>query len=73
MRVKLECYAHEIQLSVHDSGSGIPEEALPHIFERFYRADKARNRQDGGTGLGLSIARKIAQAHGGSLKSTESQ
>ena len=72
VRVKLECnIGHELQLSVHDSGSGIPEEALPHIFERFYRADKARNRQDGGTGLGLSIARKIAEAHGGSLQAAQ--
>ena len=68
VRIKLECSVSQIQISVHDSGSGIPEESLPHIFERFYRADKSRNRQDGGTGLGLSIARKIAEAHRGSLR-----
>ncbi|KAA3648094.1 MAG: HAMP domain-containing protein [Chloroflexi bacterium] len=68
VRVKLECSQSQTKISVHDSGEGIPEESLPHLFERFYRADKARNRQDGGTGLGLSIARKLAEAHSGSLQ-----
>jgi two-component system OmpR family sensor kinase len=56
---------------VDDTGAGIPVEAQPHIFKRFYRADKARSRaahgNGGGAGLGLSIARWIAEAHGGSL------
>ncbi|MEA3349390.1 MAG: ATP-binding protein [Chloroflexota bacterium] len=56
-----------IILSVRDTGAGIPESALPHIFERFYKADKSRSRAYSGTGLGLSIARKLAQAHGGDL------
>jgi signal transduction histidine kinase len=52
-------------LSVADTGSGIPPEELPHIFERFYRVEKGRQR--GGAGLGLAIARWIAQAHGGDI------
>ncbi len=52
---------------VHDSGPGIPADALPFIFGRFYRADKSRNRLEGGSGLGLAIARQLARAHGGDL------
>lgn len=65
--LEVTCSAQDVRLDVHDSGPGIPEEALPHIFQRFYRADKSRSRSEGGSGLGLSIARKIAEAHGGTL------
>ena len=57
----------EVCTSVCDTGSGIPPEHLPHLFERFYRVDPARTARSGGTGLGLSIVEQIVAAHGGSI------
>jgi heavy metal sensor kinase len=58
---------NQIAIEVEDTGTGIDEDDLPHIFERFYRADRARSRREGSAGLGLAISRWIAQAHGGSI------
>jgi signal transduction histidine kinase len=59
-----------VQLTVTDTGAGIPAEHLPHLFERFYRVDAARDRAHGGSGIGLTIAKALTEAHGGRISVT---
>nr|WP_202451543.1 HAMP domain-containing sensor histidine kinase [Streptomyces sp. SID4948] len=65
----------EVAVEVADTGSGIPADSVPHVFDRFWRAEKSRNRSTGGSGLGLAIVLKLAEAHGGTagVVSTEGQ
>lgn len=67
VEVKLAEYDGKTQVSVTDTGPGIPPEEQPLIWERFYKVDKSRARTGGGTGLGLAIARQIIEAHGGTI------
>ena len=66
--VRLARQKKQALLSVHNEGEVIPQDALPHLFDRFYRVDKSRARAQGGYGLGLSIAKTIAHAHGGDIR-----
>ncbi len=68
--IRAEAVAEAVQLTIADSGDGIPPEHLPHIFDRFYRTHPARSRDRGGAGLGLAIARAIVEAHGGEISVT---
>ena len=58
---------HGLRISVTDTGIGLTAEQLPHIFERFYRADKSRSRAGGGSGIGLTISKHLVEAHNGRL------
>lgn len=71
--IEAQQVGHELQVAVTDTGEGIPTEALPRIFERFYRADNARHSATGGSGLGLAIVRAIVEAHGGKVWAENAQ
>lgn len=67
LTVSLQADPEWVTIEFRDNGTGIPEEAVPHIFERFYRAEPSRNSSTGGSGLGLAIARQIIEGHGGAI------
>jgi histidine kinase len=65
--VEVKQKGENILFSVSDSGIGIPEEHIPHLFTRFYRVDKSRSREGGGSGIGLTIAQRLVEAHSGNI------
>lgn len=71
--VKLEDLHSSVILSISDQGLGIPQKDIPHLFERFYRVDKARSREQGGTGLGLAISKEVVELHGGKIRVESSE
>ncbi|MFH0846872.1 MAG: ATP-binding protein [Chloroflexota bacterium] len=68
IKVVAESRDNLIKVGVTDTGEGIPAEDMPYLFERFYRVDKSRSRATGGTGLGLTIAKRLVEAHGGTIE-----
>jgi signal transduction histidine kinase len=67
VRIDADLSEDHVRITIEDQGPGIAAQDLPHIFKRFYRADPARSRQAGSSGLGLAIARKMVEAHGGTI------
>ncbi len=66
--IQIEDKMHDVSIRIRDSGMGIPDEDLPFIFERFYRADKSRARETGGTGIGLALVKQITLLHKGTIE-----
>jgi two-component system sensor histidine kinase BaeS len=70
LKIGQECTANRLILFFEDSGPGVPEDALDHLFDRLYRVDRSRSRAQGGSGLGLSICKSIVNALGGEIRAT---
>lgn len=68
VEIRVRSARDNVEILIKDTGNGIPEEDLPHIFERFYRADKSRNSLTGGAGIGLTITKAIVEAHRGTIE-----
>src|SRR5207237_1016038 len=73
VRVAARRDAGRARVEISDTGPGIPPDSLPHVFERFYRADPARSRSVEGTGLGLAVVRNIVRIHNGSISVTSGE
>lgn len=73
MTVEVEEQSQFIIITVSDTGIGIPQEEQAHVFERFYRVDRARARDTGGTGLGLAIVQQVVRLHGGEIMLTSTE
>ena len=73
LRISCHGVGGEVAIELEDSGPGVPPEVLPHLFERFVRAEASRNRAHGGAGLGLAICRNIVEAHGGAITAAQAQ
>ena len=73
VEISLSSTESHASLTISDQGKGIASQHLPHLFERFYRVDKARSHEKGGTGLGLAIVKHIVQAHGGTVSVTSTE
>jgi signal transduction histidine kinase len=67
VKLSVRVDANNIVIQVSDTGTGIPQEDLAHIFDRFFRVEKSRSRDRGGSGLGLAIVKKIVEDHGGTV------
>jgi two-component system, OmpR family, sensor histidine kinase BaeS len=67
VQIRLTTFKRAARIAVVDTGEGIDPLDLPYLFDRFYRADRSRNRRTGGSGLGLAIVRQLVQAHGGRI------